>query len=1237
MNTDKKLENNTLLTNELIEKENIYGTTDTSSAYSQGVLYGKDDDDVIRGDEGNNYIYGELGNDKLYGGDGDDVLSGGFGNDFLLGERGDDTIYGGEGLDVLDGGEGDDTLYGDGGDLLLGEEGNDLIMAETGRDEIHAGDGDDEIYGGEGDDTIISGNGSDKLYGGEGNDTYVFRSDTVEEGIDRISDGDGKGRITYNLDNLSEHHWTLTTENTWQDIIGNTLTLSGTELSLTLNDGRQIAVIEEFKDGDLGIKLSSADSIDNNIHDHFTENYNDDEIHGNDDNNVIYGDVGDDRLYGGGGNDEIHGGDGDDKLNGGDGDDEIYGDGDSDYLEGNNGNDELYGGEGDDKLNGGNGDDHLSGNEGNDVLHGSLGNDELYGDLGNDELHGDLGNDKLYGDLGNDELHGDLGNDKLYGGNGDDQLYAGDGRDYLYGNEGNDVLYGGEEDDLLKGGEGDDILYGESGVDLLIGDEGKDELHGGDGNDEIHAGEGDDEIYGGEGDDRIISGNGNDKLYGGEGNDTYVFRSDTVEGTDIISDSDGKGRITYNLDNLSEHHWTLTTENTWQDVIGNTLTLSGTDLSLTLNDGKKIAVIEDFKNGDLGINLSSADSIDDDIHEHYYDPIIMGTDGNDVLGPTINIGSSIYGGYGDDKLYGKSAKDLLSGGAGNDFLAGGKGDDAYYFDMTVEDGIDRISDSDGKGYVLVQYDYLSKDDNWSEKPWTSVAEKTWQDGDGNTLKLSDNNLLLTYHDGRQFAIIENFKNGDLGFNLEGFDNHAPTIGDCMHEVKIHAETDWTYQLPKNVFIDSDENDILIYSASLADTSDLPDWLTIDSLTGALSGHIPAGRWDIKITATDQYGASVSETLVIHSALNAAPIANGHLELQEVMANNEWSYTLPEDAFIDNDIAIGDGYDYLTYSATLADGSDLPDWLTINPETGALSGVPTAEEDIDIKIIATDSQGESAVQALTLSVTLPNHAPELLNEISDVSATEGQSIDLQLGSAHFVDSDGDALNYQITQADGSALPSWLTFDEATGRLSGTPVDDQDINLTITAIDKEGLSVSDTFAIDITAESIVAKAHWLGGEVNGDSGDDTLSGSWFNDVLTGDEGNDVLSGNLGHDVLTGGLGTDKLEGGLGSDTYHFSAGDGKDIISDQGGIADKLVLTDLNIDDLLLNTQGDNWIISVKDSDDQITIEGGNQLLNRIETVEVNGESMSYHEFESVVSSHSAYSSLSEFDTQYLSSI
>ena len=61
--------------------------------------------------------------------------------------------------------------------------------------------------------------------------------------------------------------------------------------------------------------------------------------------------------------------------------------------------------------------------------------------------------------------------------------------------------------------------------------------------------------------------------------------------------------------------------------------------------------------------------------------------------------------------------------------------------------------------------------------------------------------------------------------------------------------------------------------------------------------------------------------------------------------------------------------------------------------------------------------------------------------------------------------GDTLRYSISQADGSALPSWLHFDSTTRTLSGTPSEGiyGTLNLKVTATDNANASVSSIFTV------------------------------------------------------------------------------------------------------------------------------------------------------------------------------
>jgi hypothetical protein len=130
---------------------------------------------------------------------------------------------------------------------------------------------------------------------------------------------------------------------------------------------------------------------------------------------------------------------------------------------------------------------------------------------------------------------------------------------------------------------------------------------------------------------------------------------------------------------------------------------------------------------------------------------------------------------------------------------------------------------------------------------------------------------------------------------------------------------------------------------------------------------------------------------------------------------------------------------LAYAATLADGSPLPAWLTFDPATRTFTGTPTDAEigSYDVRVTADDGNGGTATDAFTIVVVNTNDAPVLVNPFADRSAIEDSPFNATVPFETFDDEDGDALTYQATLADGSALPAWLTFDAATRTFSGSP--------------------------------------------------------------------------------------------------------------------------------------------------------------------------------------------------------
>jgi Ca2+-binding RTX toxin-like protein len=102
--------------------------------------------------------------------------------------------------------------------------------------------------------------------------------------------------------------------------------------------------------------------------------------------------------------------------------------------------------------------------------------------------------------------------------------------------------------------------------------------------------------------------------------------------------------------------------------------------------------------------------------------------------------------------------------------------------------------------------------------------------------------------------------------------------------------------------------------------------------------------------------------------------------------------------------------------------------------------------------------------------------------------------------------------------------------------------------------------------------------------------TVYGGAGNDILIGGGGNDTLYGGIGNDTLNGRGGNDTLYGGAGSDTYIFEGDFGQDTVIDQntGTDADRIVFNGISAENVLVNRSGDDLVLSVKNTSNQVTV-------------------------------------------------
>ncbi|MBX4950480.1 DUF4082 domain-containing protein [Rhizobium binae] len=112
----------------------------------------------------------------------------------------------------------------------------------------------------------------------------------------------------------------------------------------------------------------------------------------------------------------------------------------------------------------------------------------------------------------------------------------------------------------------------------------------------------------------------------------------------------------------------------------------------------------------------------------------------------------------------------------------------------------------------------------------------------------------------------------------------------------------------------------------------------------------------------------------------------------------------------------------------------------------------------------DTAGATATANLTVTIHGANDAPVLAVQTATQYATVGSAFSFVVPSTTFSDVDsGETLTYAATAADGTALPSWLSFNASTRTFSGTPTTAGNYGVRVTATDIGGLAANETFNI------------------------------------------------------------------------------------------------------------------------------------------------------------------------------
>ena len=550
---------------------------------------------------------------------------------------------------------------------------------------------------------------------------------------------------------------------------------------------------------------------------------------------------------------------------------------------------------------------------------------------------------------------------------------------------------------LMEGGGGDDTFHGVHGrQNQLFGEAGNDHIFGQGANDYLDGGDGDDDVYdwdvagvfifdadtliGGAGNDLLLSYGGDDHLDGGAGND--LLQSGGSAATGNVTHVGGADNDTI-----------------FGGVDHDTAVVSGIRSEYTVTGSASLLSVADTAPGRDGT---------DTLHNVEFIQFADGTIAvADLFNQAPTITTTALTAQENQTLAGTVlATDPDAGQPLSYSILGGA--DAARF--TIDNQTGALSFVSAPNF---------------EAPADAGADNVYDV----TVQVSDGALADTQ------SIAVSVTNA----------NEAPFVAIPFGVVTATLNQPFTYTIPAGTFADPDAGDTVSYlKADGNSDGPLPSWLSFDPATGTFTGTLRpetlGGERDIKIWVTDNHGAinhTQGNYLTITYITPPTITSDGGGDTAAVAVSENTDAVTTVSAT---------GYAGQPLSYSILGGADAARF-TIDNQTGALSFVSApnfeapadagADNVYDVTVQVSDG-ALADTQSIAVSVTNANEAPFVAIPFGVVTATLNQPFTYTIPAGTFADPDaGDTVSY--LKADGNSdgpLPSWLSFDPATGTFTGT---------------------------------------------------------------------------------------------------------------------------------------------------------------------------------------------------------
>ncbi|MEL6207060.1 MAG: calcium-binding protein, partial [Pseudomonadota bacterium] len=687
---------------------------------------------------------------------------------------------------------------------------------------------------------------------------------------------------------------------------------------------------------------------------------------------------------------------------------------------------------------------------------------------------------------------------------------------------------------------------------------------------------GDDTLQGTRSADILEGGLGNDTLNGGRGDDTYLFSRG--DGVDTIIDT-----------NRNDADRLLISGYTQSDAIFRAAPTDPLALEITFVGTSDAIIIVQALDRDVRSPLDEV-AFDDGTALTLAAIRQLVVDGQATAG--------------DDTITGSFGDETLTGGLGNDTLNGGRGDDTYVY--AAGDGDDVIVETGREvGDRLLLNGIAPSTVTLAPTSPTSSDILVTFGGLAGSVTLQDNfdtgrsGLvdLIEFSDGTIWDRAEIERRAVDGQNTSGDDTIVGTRNAETFERSVGNDTlDGRRGADRYLFGAGDGQDT-IQDTGIGgrDRIVLVDATSPFVLVNASSSDPTdlvlrvAGRSDT-ITVEGQFTSDISRVVEVlefadGTTWNANRLRETAFENQSTDGDDTLLGTAQRDSLsggLGNDTISGlAGGD--TYLFGRGDGMDvIDDNGSGGEDTIAIAGFTPAETTVVRASGANDDVVFSFANSTDTLTVIGGLGTDTADRIETVQFEDGTLWDLSAfrnraaadqntagddtifgssGADTFTGGAGNdtllggesADTYVITAGEGSDVVddtgtngvdrvvfTDLLFADAT--LQRDPALSDHILITLNA-NGDSVLLLNSFASGTNAG--VEEVEFAGGTV--------LSGTLLQDVVVLSEagiGNETIIGTNANDALAGGLGNDRLEGRDGSDTYVFAAGDGQDVIEDNG---------------------------------------------------------------------------------------